>query len=116
IAHGFDEAVDAIGFLHTLGYPPFETEALWRVTAGGADGPGGGEDARAGDDALIHGLFDFDIGVAGAFGAEVSDGGKACHQRGAAVVHGPGSAETEALVRDLIVPRGLAVGVKQDMR
>ena len=115
VAHDAGQAVDAVGLFGALRHAPLEGEALRGVAAGGDDGAGGGEHSRTGDDALIDGLLEFDIGVGGAFGAEIADGGEAGHQRGAQVIDGAGGAQGEAFVRDLIVPRRFVVGVEQDV-
>ena len=116
VADHADERVDAVGLLGALGHAEFEREALGRVAAGGDDGARGGEHARAGNDALIDGLLELDIGVAGALGAEVAHGGEAGHQGGAQMIDGAGGAQGEALVHHLVVPRGLVVGVEQNVR
>ncbi len=81
VAHYAGQAVDAVGLFRALRHAPFEREALGSVAAGGDDGARGGEHARAGNDALLDRLLQFDIGVARAFGAQVADGGEAGHQR-----------------------------------
>ena len=116
VAHHARQAVDAVGLFGALRHAPFEREALGRVTAGGHDGARGGEHARTGNDALIDRLLEFDIGVAGALGAQIADGGEAGHQGGAQVIDGAGGAQRESFVRHLVVPRSLVVGMQQDVR
>ena len=115
VADDAGQAVDAVGLFGALRDAPFEGESFGRVTAGGDDGAGGGEDSRAGDDALVDGLLEFDVGVGGALGAEIADGGEARHESGAQVIDGAGGAQGESLVRDLIVPGSFVVGVEQDV-
>ena len=98
VADDAGQAVDAVGLFGALRDAPFERESFGRVAAGGDDGAGGGEDPRAGDDALIDGLLEFDIGVGRAFGAEVADGGEARHERGAEMIDGAGGAQGESFV------------------
>jgi hypothetical protein len=62
------------------------------------------EQPRTGDDALIHGLLEPDVGVAGAFGAEVAERREAGHQRGSQVIHCPRCAERQRFVEHLVVP------------
>ena len=116
IAHHADQRVDAVGFLGALRDAPFERESLGGVSSGGDDGAGGGEQAGTGNDALIDGLFELHIGVAGALGAQVAHGGEAGHERGAQVVDGARGAQSEALMQDLVVPDGLVVSMQENVR
>ncbi len=115
VAHHAREAIDAVGFFGALRDAPFERESLGGVAAGGDDGARRGEHARTRNDALVHGLLELDIGVAGALGAQVAHGGEAGHERGAQVVDGARGAQSEALMRHLVVPDGLVVGMQEDV-
>ena len=106
----------ATGLFRALRDAPFERESLGAVGAGGDDGARGNQQARTGNDALVDGLLQLDIGVAGALGAEVAHGGETGHQRGAQVVDGARGAQSEALMQDLVVPGGLVVGMQHDVR
>ena len=115
VAHHAGQAVDAVGLFGALRHAPFERESFGRVAAGGHDGARRGEDPRTGDDALVDGLLEFDIGVGGALGAQIADRGEARHEGGAQVIHGARDAQGEAFVSHLIVPRSFVVGVEQDV-
>ena len=56
-----------------------------------------------------------DVGVGGALGAEIADGGEARHEGGAEVIDGACGAEGEAFVGDLVVPGSFVVGVEEDV-
>src|SRR5262249_17035859 len=105
-----------IGLFCALRDTPFEGESFGGIAAGGDDGAGGGENSGTWNDALIDCLLEFHIGVGGTLGAQVADGGEACHESGAEVIDSPGSAESESFVQNLIVPRSFVVGVEQDVR
>ena len=67
----------AIRLFGALRNVPFRGEAFGGVGAGGDDGLRRSQQSRALDDAFAEGLLEVDIGVAGAFGAQVADGGEA---------------------------------------
>src|ERR1017187_8853873 len=88
VAHHTDQAVDAVGLLGALRHAPFQRESFGRVTARRHDGARGGENSRTRDDALIHRLLEFHIGVTRALGAQIADRrseerrvGKECRSR-----------------------------------
>ena len=64
----------------------------------------------------MHGLFEFDVGVAGAFSSQVADGSEAGHQRCAQMIGGARDAQRQAFVRHLIVPGSFVVGVQHNVR
>lgn len=78
VAHDAREVV-RIGFLGTLWNAEFRSEALRGVRAGRDNGARGGEDPGTGNNPLRDGLAKFDLGIAGAFGSEITDGREAGH-------------------------------------
>src|SRR5262249_54982603 len=70
----------------------------------------------SGNDPLVDGLLESDIGVAGSLGAEIPKRGEAGEQRVACVVGGPADPKRQRLLEHLVVPRRLVVWVKEDMR
>ena len=115
IAHRADQAVDAVGLFGALRDVPLEHES-GLVAASGDNRLRRHEHARAGNDALIHGLLQLDVRILRAFCAEVSDRGEAGHERRAEMIRRAGHAQREALARDLIGPRCLVVRVEQHVR
>ncbi|WP_229425698.1 hypothetical protein [Massilia sp. Se16.2.3] len=83
LAHGldrFDRAGDGLGAVGYLHVGP--VAALGRAVAvAGDDGFRGDEQARAGDHPAFDGALDADVGIVGAFGAEVAQGGESRLQR-----------------------------------
>ena len=77
VADGADGLVDAGDFLRALRDGNAGLEALGTVGAAGDDCFGRDEQARAGDDTLVDGLLEPDIGEARPFGAEVAFGSEA---------------------------------------
>ena len=90
--------------------------ALRAVAAGRHHRRPGHDHARAGHDALVDRPLETDIGIAGAFGAEIAHRRDAGHQRVARVIDRTGDAIRERFARHLIVPRRLVVGMQQQMR
>jgi len=74
------------------------------------------EHARPGDDALVDRHLHADVGVAGPFGAEVTDEGEAGHQRLSHMIRRAGDAKRGGIAQDLVVPGGLIVRVQEDVR
>ena len=72
--------------------------------------------ARAGDDPLLDGLLEPDVGVAGPLRAQVADGREAGQQHAPQVVGRPADAQGQRLLEHLVVPRRLVVRVQQDVR
>ena len=91
-------------------------QALRAVGAAGDDRLGRDEQARAGDDALVDRLLEADVGEARALGAEIALGGEAGIERALGVDDRAGGAERERLVKHLIVPQRLIVGVQEEVR
>ena len=111
-AHGAHQ-IGAIGFFGTLRHRP---GVVLRCIAARRDkGAGGDDHAGAGNMAFIDGAFQPDIGIAGAFGAEIPHGGEARQQGGLGMHHGAGNTIGLAFLQHLIVPRHLVIGVKQQM-
>ena len=108
--------VDAVGLFGALRDVPFGRIALRAVAPGGDDGAGRHQHARTGNDALIDRLLQADIGVPGAFRAQIANGREARQQRVAQVVHRARRPERQRLVRHLIVPGGFVVRMEQDVR
>src|SRR5207247_4089865 len=100
VAQETREAVDAVRFLRALRDVPFGDE-LRLVAAGRDDGFRRCQDARAGNEALVDRLFQLDVRVLRAFGAEISDRGEAGQERRAQMIRRPRHAQGEALARDL---------------
>ncbi len=73
VADDPDQGIDPVGLLGALGDVPLGGEPLGRVAAGGHDRPGDDQHPRAGDDPLVHGLLQPDVGIAGPFGPQVAD-------------------------------------------
>src|SRR5574337_1162906 len=94
------------------------TKAQWTRTVAipGDRGPRRHEQVRTGDQAFVDGALDIDIGVAGAFGAEVAQCGEARQQGGAYVAHRLDRAIRQRFVQYLVVPQRLVVGVQKDVR
>ena len=116
VAHDAGKAVDAIGFLGPLRDAPFKRVALRTVAAGSDDRARGRKHAGTGNDALLDSLLEFYVGVSGALGAKIANRREARHQCRRQVIDGARGAQRETLVRNLIVPRCLVVGMQQDMR
>src|SRR5207302_1584106 len=74
------------------------------------------EHPRTGDDLLLERLLESDIGVAGAFGAEIADQREAGIQDRAEVVVRPADAQGERFFQNLIVPGRFVVGMQKDVR
>jgi hypothetical protein len=107
----------AAGLLRALRQVHVGAEALARaVGAGGDDGAGGHEQARARHDPLVDGALQAHVGVPGAFGAEVAQGGEAAHQGARGVTAGAERPVGGRLLQHLIVPQRLVVGVQQQVR
>jgi hypothetical protein len=88
IAHHARQAVNAIGFFGTLRHGPLQHEAFGTVSAAGNDSARRNQHARAGNDALIDGLLQLDVGVCGAFGPKVTNGGEPGQQGRAQMIGG----------------------------
>ncbi len=116
VAYHVHQAVHAVGLFCPLWDVPFEREAFGRVASGGDNRARRSQHARPRNDSLIHGLFEFDICVSRAFGAEIADGGEAGHQRISQMIGGARHAQSQPFVRHLIVPRRLVIRVQQNVR
>src|SRR6185312_11690295 len=68
--------IRAIHQLNTMRHLNFRTVALKRVRACYVHGARGDLHARAGNDAVVDGFLEIGVGVAGALGFEVADGGE----------------------------------------
>ena len=73
-------------------------EAFRRVASRGDDRARDDNHSWTGDNALIDRLFEPDVGVSGAFGAEVTYRRPAGHERGARMIDGPRDAQRQRLV------------------
>jgi len=107
--------IDAAGFLRPLrncgrfGKSPSRRA----ISAGGDNGPGGDQQARADDRAVVDGALERDIGVIGALGTEVAQSGKAGRQRGRRMFAGRQGTIGHRFAQDLIVPRRLIIGMQK---
>src|SRR5882724_4986482 len=81
LARGLTRLDRAIDQLSSFWDVDFWRIALERVTTGRGDGAGDDEQARAGDDALVHGLLDTNVAIACAFGFQIAQGGEALIER-----------------------------------
>ena len=88
LAHHARERLDAGGLFGALRDASARIEAPRPVAPGGDDGPGHDDPPRSGDDALIDGLLEPDIGGRRALGAEIADGGEAREERVTGVIRG----------------------------
>ncbi len=75
----FAKCVNSVGFFRSLGNPESRIESFGRIAAGRDNGLGHDNHAWSRNDALIDGLFEPDIGIAGAFGPQVANRGKSGH-------------------------------------
>src|SRR5262245_14260404 len=73
IADDTSQTVDAVGFFGALWNTPFRSVALWSITARRHYCPGRDDHARSGNDSLLHGLLESNIGVARAFSTKISN-------------------------------------------
>src|SRR5262249_4217768 len=86
------QRLDAVGLLGALRNREAGSEAPGSVAASGDDGARDDEQARAGDDVLVDGLLQADVGVAGSLRAEVAESGEAGQQTVASMVGGASDA------------------------
>ena len=70
---------------------------------------------RTGNHAPVDGALHVDIGIAGAFGAEIAKRGEAGHERIVGVLHGFHGAESQRLFHYLVVPGRLVIRVQEQM-
>src|SRR6185295_371004 len=99
IAHHARETIDAVSFFRTLRHAPLRRITLWSITARRDDRARDDEHSRAGNDPLFDCLFQTNVRVARAFGAEIANRGEAGHERVTQVVRGPRGAQGQRLVR-----------------
>ncbi len=114
IAHDADQLC-AVSFFGALRDAPLRSVALGAVSACGDDGSGGCQDAGAGNNVLCDRLFELDVGIACAFGAQLAYGGEAGRERGAEMIHGAGCAQSQTFAGYLIVPHRFVIGMEQDV-
>src|SRR6185437_10776562 len=72
--------------------------------------------SRSRNDLLLYSLFETDIRVAGALGAQVPDRGETSEQRVARADGSPGNTQCQGLLQDLVVPRCLVVRMQHHVR
>ena len=65
---------------------------------------------------LFHGLLQTDIRIAGAFCAQIANGGEPGEQRVAQMISRSRNAQAESLSSHLIVPNGFTIRMKHDVR
>src|SRR5437773_588661 len=106
----------AIGLFGALRHAPLRSKTLRAIAAGRNDGARDHEHSRPRDDALLDGLLETDICIAGTLGSKVANRCEAGHQRAAQMVRRTCNAQRKSLECILIVPRGLTVRMQQDMR
>ena len=118
LAHRAHRFVRAADFLRAAGQVEIGTEAArtGAVAGAGDDGTGGDIQARAGNQAFVDRALDRDVGVAGAFGAQVAQRGEAGQQRVARVRGGFQRAVVLRLLQHLVVPQRLVVGMQEHVR
>src|SRR5262249_61678957 len=116
LANGLAGFVGAIDNLHAVRDRHIGCIAQERVGARNIEGPGCNLHARAGNYAAIDGVADIDIGVAGAFGFEVANHGKAIVERTTSVYRTENSAVLGGLLEELGVVIGSGdVALEQDV-
>ena len=71
-AHHAGEAVDAVSFFRALRHIPFGRVTLRPISPARHDRARRHKQTRPGNYSLIHGLLQTDVGVTGAFGAEIA--------------------------------------------
>src|ERR1044072_421681 len=98
------QAVDSVGFLGALRYTPLRSITLWSITARSDDRSRDDDHSRSWNDALLDCLFETNVGVPGAFSTEIANGCETCLKCVSEVISGSCDAQTQRLVRDLIVP------------
>jgi hypothetical protein len=86
------------------------------VAAAGDDRQRGDVEPRAGNHAFLDRPLDCHVGIAGAFRAEVAQGGEAGLQRRGGVLASEQGAVFDRFLHHLLVPAGFIVGVQQDVR
>ena len=106
----------AIGLFGALRHAPLRSKTLRAIAAGRNDGARDHEHSRPRDDALLDGLLETDICIAGTLGSKVANRCEAGHQRAAQMVRCTCNAQRKSLECILIVPRCLTVRMQQDMR
>jgi uncharacterized zinc-type alcohol dehydrogenase-like protein len=116
VAHHAGETVHAVSLLGALRCPPFQCETFGGIAAGCHNGPRRSQHPRSGNNPLIHGLLQFHVRVFRAFRAQIAHSGETCHQRRPQMIHRARSPQRQPFVRHLVIPRGLIVGVQQDVR
>ena len=100
------EALYPIGLLRTpYGEPDFRGEPRGPVRTGGDDGSRADDQPGPLDDALLDGLFETDIRVAGALGPEIPESRETGHERLTEMSGCPSHTEGKGLSQNLIVPR-----------
>src|SRR5438270_7365545 len=80
ITHGANKTIDAIGFLRALRNSPFRDEP-GAVRGSCNDGACRNKHTRTRNDSLLDRLLQLYIGVASAFGSEITNGSETCHER-----------------------------------
>ena len=113
-AHG-THYVFAGGFLGALRHFDAGLETLRPVCAGRDDRARGDQHSRARNDSFVDGLFQTDIGKAGAFRAEIAHGRESRHQRRTRGADRAYGAQRDGLVQHLIVPARLVVRMQEEM-
>src|SRR5262249_25433266 len=87
------------------------------IGAGDVERAGRYEHARPLDDAVRNGLLDVDVGVHGAFGFDVADGGEAVVERGARRNRGgDGAIRDRVLAQVFVVVRARDVALQEHVR
>jgi len=116
VAHRTHQAIDAVGFLDTLRHAPLQREALRRIAPRDPNRLCRRQNPRARNDALLNRLLQLHIGIARAFRTQVAHRREPGHQSRATVVYRTRRTQPQALMRHLIHPRRLAVGMQQHVR
>ena len=113
--HDARQSIHTVGFFCSLGHVPFGCITLRTISAGRDNCARSYKHSWSGNNSLLHSLFQSNIRVAGALRAQVANRCEPGHERAAQMIGRTRHAQAQRFARDLIVPNGLAVRMKQDV-